>query len=92
MRRRVLRPGQAEARGAQAQLRRRLLARGVQDARPGRVGDARRRRASTSVDLPMPGSPPSSTSEPGTRPPPSTRSTSRMPSGEALGVVRRDAR
>src|SRR5450759_2860165 len=32
-----------------------------------------------SVDLPMPGEPPSSTSEPGTRPPPSTRSSSPMP-------------
>ena len=29
-----------------------------------------------SVDLPMPGEPPSSTSEPGTRPPPRTRSSS----------------
>ena len=32
-----------------------------------------------SVDLPMPGEPPSSTSEPGTRPPPSTRSSSPIP-------------
>ena len=32
-----------------------------------------------SVDLPMPGEPPSSTSEPGTIPPPSTRSNSPMP-------------
>jgi hypothetical protein len=32
-----------------------------------------------SVDLPMPGDPPSSTSEPGTSPPPSTRSSSPMP-------------
>ncbi|MNX84771.1 hypothetical protein D3C86_1165840 [compost metagenome] len=31
------------------------------------------------VDLPMPGSPPSSTSEPGTTPPPSTRSSSSRP-------------
>ena len=36
---------------------------------------------SSSVDLPMPGSPPSSTSEPGTTPPPSTRSNSSMPVG-----------
>jgi hypothetical protein len=36
-----------------------------------------------SVDLPIPGEPPSSTSEPGTSPPPSTRSSSPMP------VVRR---
>ena len=34
---------------------------------------------SSSVDLPMPGSPPSSTSDPGTTPPPSTRSNSPMP-------------
>ena len=34
---------------------------------------------SSSVDLPIPGSPPSSTREPGTRPPPSTRSSSPMP-------------
>ena len=31
------------------------------------------------VDLPMPGAPPSSTSDPGTKPPPSTRSSSPMP-------------
>ena len=34
-----------------------------------------------SVDLPMPGSPPSSVTEPGTRPPSSTRSISEMPVG-----------
>ncbi len=34
---------------------------------------------SASVDLPMPGSPPSSTTEPGTSPPPSTRSSSGSP-------------
>ena len=34
-----------------------------------------------SVDLPIPGSPPTSTSEPGTRPPPRTRSSSSIPSG-----------
>ena len=39
-----------------------------------------------SVDLPIPGEPPSRTSEPGTRPPPSTRSSSPMP------VLRRGAR
>src|ERR1019366_3150394 len=32
-----------------------------------------------SVDLPIPGDPPSSTSEPGTNPPPSTRSSSPIP-------------
>src|SRR5512147_1395145 len=36
---------------------------------------------SRSVDLPMPGSPPTSTAEPGTSPPPSTRSNSAMPVG-----------
>ena len=33
----------------------------------------------TSVDLPMPGSPPSKITEPGTKPPPVTRSSSAMP-------------
>ena len=32
-----------------------------------------------SVDLPMPGDPPINTSDPGTKPPPSTRSSSPMP-------------
>src|SRR6478609_7912496 len=36
---------------------------------------------SSRVDLPMPGSPPTRTAEPGTRPPPSTRSNSAMPVG-----------
>ncbi len=36
---------------------------------------------SNSVDLPMPGSPPNSTTEPGTSPPPSTRSSSASPVG-----------
>ena len=40
-----------------------------------------------SVDLPIPGAPPSSTSEPGTRPPPSTRSSSPMPVGSATGAA-----
>jgi hypothetical protein len=34
---------------------------------------------SNSVDLPIPGSPPNNTIEPGTNPPPRTRSTSGMP-------------
>src|SRR5690348_2244131 len=34
---------------------------------------------SSTVDLPMPGSPPTSSAEPGTRPPPQTRSNSAMP-------------
>ena len=56
-----------------------------------------------SVDLPIPGEPPSSTSEPGTSPPPSTRSSSPMPvdmrshrrrlrlSRAGAAVARRDA-
>src|SRR5580658_6332938 len=40
---------------------------------------------SSSVDLPIPGSPPTSTTEPGTIPPPSTRSNSSIPL-ESLGV------
>ena len=54
---------------------------------PVRVARCRAAIASTSVDLPMPGSPPSSTSEPGTRPPPSTRSTSPMPTRDAVAAA-----
>ena len=39
------------------------------------------------VDLPMPGSPPSRVTEPGTRPPPSTRSSSAMPVGRGENSV-----
>ena len=39
-----------------------------------------------SVDFPIPGSPETSTSEAGTRPPPSTRSSSATPVGEPLRV------
>ncbi len=42
---------------------------------------------SSSVDLPMPGSPPISTTEPCTRPPPSTRSSSPMPVSVRASVV-----
>ena len=52
--------------------RRPLACRASQRATPAAI-------SSTSVDLPMPGSPPSSTRAPGTRPPPRTRSTSPMP-------------
>ena len=48
---------------------------------------ARGQACSSSVDLPMPGSPPSRVTEPGTRPPPSTRSSSAMPVG--TGAARR---
>ncbi len=37
---------------------------------------------SINVDLPMPGSPPNSTIEPGTMPPPSTRANSVMLNGQ----------
>ena len=57
--------------------------------RPTRRARAHRPRATaartwvSSVDLPMPGSPPSSVTDPGTRPPPSTRSSSATPVGRA---------
>ncbi len=69
---------EAEPLGAQAHLLDRLFAGNIDDA----DGRARRARAQTwmsSVDLPMPGSPPSSSTEPGTKPPPVTRSNSPMP-------------
>ena len=66
-----------EALGAQPDLLGALLAR----RRRGRAAARARPAASwsASVDFPMPGSPPSSTTEPGTSPPPSTRSSSAMP-------------
>ena len=63
--------------GAQADLRGRLLAREVERAPPGAASAAA--TCSSSVDLPMPGSPPSRSAEPGTKPPPVTRSNSPMP-------------
>src|SRR6201991_1805864 len=42
--------------------------------------------SSSSVDLPMPGSPASSTTAPGTRPPPSTRSSSLTPVVRAAAI------
>ena len=68
----------AEARGAQPDLGRRLLAGDVERAGgrpPARLASA----IPVSVLLPIPGDPPSRTSEPGTRPPPSTRSSSPTP-------------
>ena len=48
---------------------------------------------SSRVDLPIPGSPPSSTTDPGTSPPPRTRSSSEMPVGVRTGSAsRRPAR
>ena len=67
----------SEPLGAQADLLGGLLAGDVERRRP---AAARLPRAMfVSVDLPMPGEPPRSTREPGTRPPPSTRSSSPMP-------------
>ena len=57
-----------------------FLARRVEHGADGRARSCAA-ACSSSVDLPMPGSPPSSTSEPGTMPPPSTRSNSPMPLG-----------
>ena len=64
--------------GAQLDLRRRLLAGDVEHRCAPRPRGCRA-RTEVSVDLPIPGEPPISTSEPGTRPPPSTRSSSPMP-------------
>ena len=56
-------------------------------------GSATRRRrgwrapSPPACDLPIPGEPPSSTSEPGTRPPPSTRSSSAIPVRQPLGAL-----
>ena len=73
----------AQPLGAHAGLAQRLLAGDVERRAPSAA--SRSRAARRSVLLPMPGSPPSSTSEPGTTPPPSTRSSSAMP------VSRRDS-
>lgn len=43
--------------------------------------------SSSSVDLPTPGSPATSTTAPGTRPPPSTRSSSGTPVGRAVACL-----
>ena len=77
-----------ETRGPQPDLRRGLLAGRVQHAR----AVARRRPAATwsrSVDLPIPGSPPSSTTDPATSPPPRTRSSSPIPTGRRSSRVAR---
>ena len=58
-------------------LRRGLLAGDVQHRRPRAASRPATWRSS--VDFPMPGSPPNSAIEPGTKPPPRTRSTSPMP-------------
>ena len=55
-------------------------------ARPARRASS----AAVRLDLPMPGSPASSTSDPGTRPPPSTRSSSPMPGLQAVRMLERN--
>ena len=75
-----------QAFGAQAHLRDRFLAGDIDGA----VAVARRAAAAwiNSVDLPMPGSPPTSSTEPRTKPPPVTRSNSAMPRGQARSLMR----
>ena len=70
--------GAAGAFGPHPDLARRLLAGQIQRA-PARPAAQRWATSSSSVDLPTPGSPASSVTEPGTRPPPSTRSSSLTP-------------
>jgi hypothetical protein len=53
-------------------------------AEPPAEVEARAATSSSRVDLPMPGSPASSTTAPGTMPPPSTRSSSSRPVGLLL--------
>jgi hypothetical protein len=62
---------------AQPHLVDRFLARDIDARWPARAISAA--ACSSSVDLPMPGSPPTSSAEPGTSPPPHTRSSSAMP-------------
>ncbi len=69
--------GASGALGTQPDLACRLLTREVERTAP--VSAQRWATSSSSVDFPTPGSPASSVTEPGTRPPPSTRSSSLMP-------------
>ena len=76
--------------GAQRDLLARFLAADVEHlAAP---LDSRDSACSSSVLLPMPGSPPISTTPPATRPPPSTRSNSSMPVADAVRFARLDLR
>ncbi len=79
----------AEPLGAQADLLGGLLAADVQRA-AARAAAGAPSTMLVSVDLPIPGEPPSSTSEPGTSPPPSTRSSSPMPGRHARHGARAD--
>ncbi len=73
------RRAEAEPARAQRHLRAALLAGDVEHLASAR--DSASSACSSSVDLPMPGSPPISTTPPATMPPPSTRSNSSMPVG-----------
>ena len=73
--------------GAQLHLRGRLLA--GDEQRPPRLRAIAPSAASSRVDFPTPGSPPTSTSEAGTSPPPSTRSSSETPVEILAGLLRR---
>ena len=72
------RPARAGARAARPV---RPIPRPLRRASAGATSPSAASACSSSVDLPMPGSPPSSTTCPATRPPPSTRSSSSMPTG-----------
>ena len=77
--------GELDRRVGEAEPARRAGAPARSIPRPRRRRRARRDRATaaqawiSSVDLPMPGSPPIRVAEPGTKPPPATRSSSPMP-------------
>ena len=77
--RRVAEP---EPLGPQPHLRDRFFAGNIGDALA-RLAPARQQACISRVDLPMPGSPPSRMTEPCTKPPPVTRSSSAMPEGDA---------
>ena len=82
--------GPASARPAAAPAAATPRRRPAGPARPVRAIAAR--ACSTSVDLPIPGSPPSKVTDPGTSPPPSTRSSSATPVGTGVAAVAGDAR
>ena len=80
----------APSRSARSRTCWRRLLGGDEQARGCRAAPCAASTWSSSVDLPMPGSPPSSVTEPGTSPPPSTRSSSATPVGR--GGARRRGR
>ena len=90
---RIRRPGTAR-RGCSRCVRRaagpgRRTPRPTRTARGAPVRAQRCATSSSSVDLPTPGSPASSVTEPGTSPPPSTRSSSSTPVGSGAWCGRR---